>query len=157
VLYTCNLPGCARHAQILRSNLRAIGIELDVRQFSIAEMFTRINEGRDEPFDIAYQNWFYDNADPANSINLPLGPGGPNLRMFADPELDRRMAEAADLSGARRYLAYSALDRDISARFAAVAPFATGTSSYFVSKRIGCVRLHRIYGLDLTRVCLRRR
>jgi peptide/nickel transport system substrate-binding protein len=157
VLYTCNLPGCARHGQILRSNLRAIGIELDVRQFSLEEMFTRINERPDEPFDIAYQNWFYDAADPANFINLPLGPGGPNVRMFEDPELDRRMADAARLSGAPRYRAYAALDRDISARFAAVAPFATGSSSYLVSKRMGCVRLHPIFGLDLTKLCARRR
>ena len=97
VLYTCNLPGCSRHAQILRSNLRAIGIELDVRQFSVAEMFTRINESPDEPFDIAYYNWFYDNADPANYINLPFGPGGPNERPFENREFDRRMADAAKL------------------------------------------------------------
>jgi YVTN family beta-propeller protein len=156
VLYTCNLPGCARHGQILRANLRAIEIELEVRQFSLEEMFTRINERPDEPFDIAYQNWFYDAADPANFINLPLGPGGPNVRMFEDPQLDHRMADAARLSGAARYRAYAALDRDISARFAAVAPFATGSSSYLVSKRIGCVRLHPIFGLDLTKLCTRR-
>jgi YVTN family beta-propeller protein len=155
VLYTCNLPGCARHGQILRSNLQAIGIELDVRQFTVGEMFERINTRPDEPFDIAYYNWFYDNADPANYINAPLGPAGPNVRPFADPRLDRRMAEAARLSGAARYSAYAKLDRDISSRFAAVAPFATGTSSYLVSKRMGCVRLHPIYGLDLTRLCLR--
>lgn len=157
VLYTCNLPGCARHAQILRSNLRAIGIELDVRQFSIAEMFTRVNEGSGEPFDIAYQNWFFDNADPANYINAPFGPGGPNIRMFENPEFDRRMADAARLSGAPRYDAYAALDRDLSARYAAVVPFATGSSSYLLSKRMGCVRLHPIYGLDLTKLCVRHR
>ena len=157
VLYTCNLPGCARHAQILRSNLRAIGIELDVRQFSIAEMFTRINEGTDEPFDIAYQNWFFDNADPANYINAPFGPGGPNIRMFENPEFDRRMADASELSGAERYRAYASLDRDLSARYTAVVPFATGSSSYLLSKRMGCVRLHPIFGLDLTKLCVRRR
>jgi YVTN family beta-propeller protein len=156
VLYTCTLPGCTRHAQILRSNLRAIGIELDVRQFSLAEMFTRINERPDEPFDIAYYNWFYDNADPANYINLPFGPGGPNVRPFENPEFDRRMADAAGQSGSARYRAYAALDRDLSARYAAVAPFATGTSSYLVSKRVGCVRLHPVFGLDLTKLCLRR-
>jgi peptide/nickel transport system substrate-binding protein len=156
VLYTCNLPGCSRHAQILRSNLRAIGIELDVRQFSVAEMFTRINERPDEPFDIAYYNWFYDNPDPANYINLPFGPGGPNVRPFENRELDRRMVDAGRLAGAARYRAYAALDRDLSARFAAVAPFATGTRSYLVSKRVGCVRLHPIFGLDLTKLCARR-
>ena len=156
VLYTCNLPGCTRHGQILRSNLRAIGIELDVRQFSIPEMFTRINTKPDEPFDIAYQNWFYDNADPANYINAPFGPGSPNIRMFVDAELDRRMAEAARLSGEQRYRAYADVDRDLSGRFAAAAPFATGASSYFLSSRMGCARLHPIYGLDLTALCIRK-
>jgi peptide/nickel transport system substrate-binding protein len=156
VLYTCNLPGCTRHGQILRSNLRAIGIELDVRQFSIPEMFTRINTKPDEPFDIAYQNWFYDNADPANYINGPFGPGSPNVRMFEDAEFDRRMGAAARLSGEHRYRAYADLDRDLSGRFAAAAPFATGASSYFLSSRMGCARLHPIDGLDLTALCIRK-
>jgi YVTN family beta-propeller protein len=156
VLYTCNLPGCTRHGQILRSNLRAIGIDLDVRQFSIPEMFTRINTKPDEPFDIAYQNWFYDNADPANYINAPFGPGSPNIRMFEDVELDRRMAEAARLGGEQRFRAYADLDRDLSGEFAAAAPFATGASSYFLSSRMGCARLHPIYGLDLTALCIRK-
>ena len=34
VLYTCDYPDCARHAEILRSNLAAIGIDLTVRQFT---------------------------------------------------------------------------------------------------------------------------
>jgi ABC-type transport system substrate-binding protein len=156
VLYTCNLPGCTRHAQILRSNLSKIGIELDVRQFSLAEMFERVYKPG-EPFDIAYQNWFYDNADPFNYINLPFAPGDTSPRLFRNPEFDRRMTEAARLSGQARFRAYAELDRDLSGRFAAAAPFATGASSYFVSRRLGCVRLHPIFGLDLTGLCIRRR
>ena len=46
VLYTCDLPGCSRHGQILRSNLRAIGIDLEVRQFPIPEFFERLGKTR---------------------------------------------------------------------------------------------------------------
>jgi ABC-type oligopeptide transport system substrate-binding subunit len=63
VLYTCDLPGCSRHGQILRSNLSAIGIDLQVREFPIPEHFERLARP-DEPFDIAYMNWFFDYADP---------------------------------------------------------------------------------------------
>jgi YVTN family beta-propeller protein len=155
VLYTCNLPGCTRHAQILRSNLRAIGIELDVRQFSLGEMFERINKP-EEPFDIAYRNWFSDIADPFNYINVPFALD-PGARPSRDPALDRRMADAARLRGEARFRAYAELDRDLSYRFAAAAPFATGATSDFLSSRMGCVRLHPIYGLDLTALCTKRR
>src|SRR6185436_10113623 len=59
VLYTCDFPGCARHGQILRSNLSAIGIDLEVRKFPLPQLFERIQRP-DEPFDIAYSNWFFD-------------------------------------------------------------------------------------------------
>ena len=66
------------------------------------------------------------------------------------------MAEAARFSGEQRFRAYAELDRDLSGRFAAAAPFATGASSYFLSGRMGCAKLHPIYGLDLTALCVRK-
>ena len=42
VLYTCDFPGCSRHGQILRSNLAATGIDLEVRKFPIPQLFERI-------------------------------------------------------------------------------------------------------------------
>ncbi len=42
VLYTCDFPGCIRNAQILRSNLDAIGIDLEVQQFPGRRFFERI-------------------------------------------------------------------------------------------------------------------
>ena len=44
VLYTCDFPGCIRNAQILRSNLEAIGIDLEVQQFPSDEFFAQIAE-----------------------------------------------------------------------------------------------------------------
>ena len=37
-LYTCNLPACAQLAQIIRENLAAIGLRVDIRQFAFAAL-----------------------------------------------------------------------------------------------------------------------
>ena len=71
MLYTCDLPGCTRHAQILRSNLEAIGITLEVRQFPLSEFFGRVFRPG-EPWDLAYFNWFGEYPDPADFINDPF-------------------------------------------------------------------------------------
>ena len=46
VLYTCDYPDCARHGEILRSNLAAIGIDLTVHQFPLGELFERAGRRR---------------------------------------------------------------------------------------------------------------
>jgi YVTN family beta-propeller protein len=157
VLYTCKLPGCTRHAQILKSNLRAIGIELEIRQFLIPELFKRL-EDPSEPFDIGYSNWFVDLADPFGYINQQFArDGGLRPGLFEDAEFERRMADAAALTGDARLRAYARLDRDLAADAAPAAPFATGVTTYFLSARMGCQVLHPLYGLDLARLCVRGR
>ena len=156
VLYTCNLPGCTRHAQILRSNLATIDIELSVRQFTIAEMFRR-TERPNEPFDIAYSNWFVDYADPFGYINSQFARDGFRPGLFQDPGIERRMTDAAGLSGDVRLRAYAKLDRDLAANAVPAAAFATGTASYLLSARMGCQVLHPIFGLDLAALCIQRR
>jgi peptide/nickel transport system substrate-binding protein len=39
VLYVCNLPYCSQFAQIVRDNLAAIGLEVEVRSFPSAPSF----------------------------------------------------------------------------------------------------------------------
>jgi YVTN family beta-propeller protein len=155
VLYTCKLPGCTRHGQILKSNLRAIGIDLEVRQFIIPEMFKRLGDPS-EPFDIGYTNWFVDYADPFAYINEQFAREGFRPGLFDDPEFERRMADAAALTGEARLRAYAKLDRDLAVDAAPAAPFATGITTYFLSARMGCQVLHPIYGLDLAALCIRR-
>jgi peptide/nickel transport system substrate-binding protein len=168
VLYTCSLPSCTRHAQILRSNLRAIGIDLDVRQFPLEEMFTRLHRPG-EPWDIGYWNWFADYPDPSNFINAQFaGGGGATVPGVAHaPLFERRMKAAANLqlrvantlgpgvlSGNPRARAYARLDRDLARQLAPAAPFASGTASHFLAARIGCEVLNPIYGLDLAALCV---
>ena len=155
VLYTCDLPGCSRHGQILRSNLRAIGIDLEVRQFPIPEFFERLGRPG-EPFDITWSNWFFDYADPFSYINIQFSDEGlSNFGAFDDSPWQERMDAAARLSGDERLRAYAELDRELAAEAAPAAPFASGSSTYFLSARMGCQVLHPIYGLDLAALCIR--
>jgi YVTN family beta-propeller protein len=154
VLYTCDSPGCIRNGQILRSNLRAIGIHLEVRQFPEDEMFRR--EFRpDEPWDIGLYGWVADYGDPYNYINDQFAAGAPRPGGFSDPWFERRMNEAARLQGDARLRAYAKLDRDLAARAAPQATFASGETSYFLSARMGCEVPHPIYGLDFAALCVR--
>ena len=106
VLYTCSYPGCTRHAQILRSNLRAIGIELDVRQFPIDETFTRIRRPG-EPWDLAFWGWAIDFGDPSDFINTLVAESpidGPRSRPRATDDSGgaaHRRCPAAGLRAAR--------------------------------------------------------
>jgi peptide/nickel transport system substrate-binding protein len=155
VLYTCDFPDCSRHGQILKSNLSAIGIDLEVRQFAIPELFERLKRPG-EPFDIGYSNWFFDYADPFSYINTQFADEGLSFGLFESPRWQRRMDDVARLSGDTRINAYAKLDRELAAKAAPAAPFATGTSTYFLSARMGCQVLHPIYGLDLAALCIRR-
>jgi hypothetical protein len=156
VLYTCNLPGCISHGKILQSNLEAIGIDLDVRHFTIGEMFERTQDPR-EPFDIAYSNWYFDVADPFSYINLQFSRAGFRPGLFKDAEMERRMVAANRLVGTARARAYAGVDRDLAARAAPGAAFASGTAGYFLSARMGCQFEHPIYGIDLAALCIKRR
>ena len=154
VLYTCDEPGCARNAEILRSNLRAIGIDLEVRQYPLDEMFRREFRAG-EPWDIGMYGWEVDYGDPYNFINTQFAAGAERPGTFHDPRFERRMEATARLTGRVRLRAYGRLDRDLAAEAAPQATFASGESSYFLSARMGCEVPHPIYGLDLAALCVR--
>ena len=152
-LYTCDLPGCTRHAQILRSNLAAIGIALEVRQFPLHEYFGRVARPG-EPWDIAYQNWFVEYPDPANFINDQFADATSEF-LLVEPEFQRRLKGAASLVGEGRFAAFAELDRELSRDQVPGVPFASGTTTHFLSARIGCEVLHPVYSLDLAALCVR--
>ena len=71
VLYTCNLEFCRQQARVIRSNLGALGLEVDVRQFPTGELMTRAGT-KGEPFDLITAHWGVDYADPWNVLNFLL-------------------------------------------------------------------------------------
>ena len=155
VLYTCKRPGCTRNAQILQSNLEAIGIDLEVRRFANTENYFRTISARPPAWDIAFFGWILDYSDPFDFINSLYGPDAiAEASNFRDPGIWRRMAAAARLTGEERLRAYARLDRDL-ARAAPAAPYASSIKTHFLSARMGCEVSHPLYGLDLAALCVR--
>ena len=83
VLYTCDLPQCAQQAQILKTELAAIGLQLQIKQFSILNMYTR-EDTPGERYDIGFAVWIPDYPDPGDVLG-PLLTSGSRARRSPTP------------------------------------------------------------------------
>ena len=159
VLYTCNESPCPETAQIVQQNLKQIGIDVEIKQFERAVQFSK--EGtKGEPFDIGFEGWQADYADPYDFINILLYGGniGPknnqNFSYFDDPAYNKRMVEAAKLSGDERFDTYGQLDVDLAKNAAPLAAWTNDNDRDFFGERVGCQLYHPIYGMDLAQLCI---
>jgi YVTN family beta-propeller protein len=160
ILYTCNLPFCRQQAQTIRSNLGAIGLGVDVREFPKDELFERAGR-KGEPFDILTAHWAADWADPADFLNVlfdqRIGPrGNVNLAYFTDATLAPELDRVGRLSGDARYGAYRTLSVELARDAAPWVAYASATSRNFLSARMGCQTFQPVYGIDLAALCTRR-
>jgi peptide/nickel transport system substrate-binding protein len=161
VLYTCSFAPCREAAQVVQADLKPIGIDVEIKAFPIAVMFARAST-KGTPFDMVFDAWAADYADPADFFNLVYGPliaptNNINYSYFDSPAWNRRIAAAARLSGARRYLAYAALDADITREGPPYVAVWNGSEQDFFSARVGCQLDQPIYGIDLATLCIRDR
>ena len=109
MLYTCNVSPCDQQAQIVKTDLAAIGIRVEVRAFTDSTLYTK-TATPGEPFDIAYVGWLPDYQDPSAMLNVLLEGGAitPNLQRPDLPRAARRGGTAhrrqalPDLRPARR-------------------------------------------------------
>jgi len=159
IMYTPNLPPWLQEAQIIRRDLRPLGIDVQVKEFPIDDFFARLMR-RGEPFDLAVSGWGESNTDPAQALTIFDGStiradNNSDFSYFEDPALDRQLHAAAKLSGPRRYRTYDRLELELE-RLAPAAAFATDASRNFFSARIGCQIYQPVYGIDLGALCLRR-
>ncbi len=169
VMYTCDQPPCDRIAQIVRTDLARIGIDVVVRTFGMAELFTRMGRPG-EPFDLGWAGWVADYPDPDDTLDVLLASGA--VPPFDDPVWRARLARAGRLSGPERYLAYGRLDGELArdaapprvrpARRRALArdaapwvAYANRPSVAFLSSRMGCRVYQPVYGIDLAALCVR--
>jgi peptide/nickel transport system substrate-binding protein len=152
VLYSGQIPWQLQLAQIVKNNLGAIGIRLDVKTFPVTNSFQRLTRPG-EPFDLAIAGWLVDYPDPSQMLNWLLD-GRAGIPPFNDPAYQRRLAATARLSGPQRDLAYGALDLDLARNAAPLAAFSNPSSNDFLSARIGC-QTHGEYGMDLAALCVR--
>ena len=155
VMYTCNKPACLNGAEIVKADLRVIGIDVETRQFPILELFRR-EYTRGEPYDIGWWGWSVDYADPSDFIDIALAGPVFEARLNRDASRYRRqLAPLSGLSGEQRLRAYGRLDIALAARGAPLAAFANVTADDFFSARIGCQVFQPIYGMDLGALCRR--
>jgi YVTN family beta-propeller protein len=151
VMYTCNERWCRTVAQILRRDLRRLGIDVRIEQFPFAELYDRENTPG-EPFDIGFLRWAPAIVDPGDVLD-PLD-GSP---FFRDETWLARLRAARTLTGGARYRAYGALDVALARDAAPFAAFAVLTQGEFFSARLGCQIAHPVYGIDIAALCLRSR
>ncbi len=160
IMYTPNLSPWREEAQIIRRNLKPLGIDVEVKEFPISNYFTRISR-RGEPFDLAVSG-YASPVDPVQHLTWSfdgssIGPkNNSNLSYFNDPAVNRKLKAVARLSGAKRYRAATRLAFELARDSAPVAAFATTASRDFFSARIGCQVYQPVWGMDLAALCLRK-
>jgi YVTN family beta-propeller protein len=157
VLYTCNLPFCRLHAQVIRSNLGRLGLNVDVREFPKDELHERAGR-KGASFDILDSHWFPDYADPSDFLNVLLDQrirarGNLNNSYYTDARLARELARISTLSSEARYRAYSALSVKLARDAAPWVAYAVGTNLDFFSARMGCQIFQPVYGIDIAALC----
>src|SRR5919198_4673938 len=122
VLYGADRPPVHQLAEIVKTDLAAIGIDVQLQVIPRPNYFTRLATPG-EPFDLAVAGWGADYADPWDFVDVLLhgknapGAGGSdtNFSRFDDPAFNQRMDDASPLQPPARYDAYSSLDHDIMA------------------------------------------
>ena len=70
MLYTCDAYACPQQAQIVKTDLAAIGLRVDIHTLPPATMYAReVRPGA--AFDLAYTGWVPDYLDPSTSWRRP--------------------------------------------------------------------------------------
>jgi hypothetical protein len=81
--------------------------------------------------------------------------GNTNVSYFDDPQFDRSIDRAQQLTGVARDRAYGRLGVQVARVDAPLAAYAVLNARVYVSSRVGCLTYQPVYGVDLAGVCLR--
>jgi ABC-type transport system substrate-binding protein len=161
VLWTVeDTPYMSATAEIVKYNLRQIGIEVETRILPFQLGIERIGR-KGEAWDIAVVGWTADYPDPINVIGTILDPrhvgtaetAGPNVGFFDVAAANRRLQAASRLHGPRRLAAYARLDYDLMREHAPIVPLLVETAYSFVSPSFGCFSLVRGAFVSLVAGC----
>ncbi len=154
VLYTCDRDACGDQAQVIRTDLAAIGLRVVVKTFSVPEIYKMYNVPN-AGFDMGLVWWGADYPDPDDFLNLLLEDRGV-LPTFVDPTYRKRLAAADRLSGVDRYLTYAKLDRELASQAVPWVAFGNSSTHQLFSARIGCQAFVPTFGTDLAALCIRK-
>ena len=157
VFYTCNTGPCIPTAQVVQDNLKAIGLDTEIKPFPRAVQFTKSGT-RGEPFDISLEGWHMDYFDPYDFMFLLDGTtiraaNNNNYSYFNNPQYNRKIAAAASMVGQARYRAFGQLDVDLAKNAAPLASYITDNTRHLVSRSTGCYFYQPVYELDIAAIC----
>lgn len=144
VFWTCGGVVCRQVGEIVRRELRPIGIDVAIRQYDDWDARTSEPGAAYDILDVALP---VDFGDPAAALEPLLG---------GDPALAPRLRRAAGLTGSARLAAYAAIDRLAARGSAPLAAFANDNAGELVSARVGCDVYQAVYGgVSLAALCAR--
>ena len=153
VLWTCNRYPCPEQAEIVKTDLAAIGIDVEIHLFPDEILFAKMASPR-AAFDLAWDGWEPDYLDPAAMLDELLEDGSV-APTFDDPLTREQLGAAARLSGPQRYLTYERLGANIARNQAPLAAFGNISDRDLFSARMGCQVCGGYYGMDLAALCIR--
>jgi peptide/nickel transport system substrate-binding protein len=154
VLYTPAHTLGASQAEILKANLKRIGLDVRIKTLPVTVYFDKLATPG-EPFDIAWAGWLADLPDPSLLNDLFEGRNSPNpnnARMDS-PRFNALLDHASRLTGARRYREYGRVDVELARDAAPAIAYAYDNALTLVGPRVGCVVVDPY--LDLAAACLK--
>jgi ABC-type transport system substrate-binding protein len=159
VMYTSNDQQGRNTGQLVQANLKAIGLDVEVKPYTFAVLIDKTGT-RGDPFDMFWIGWFADYPDPYDFINILLdgrtiGPkNNINTSYFNVPAYQRKMDAAARLTGDARYRAYGNLDIDITRNQSPLVVFSNSNVREFISSNVGCPNYSYAWGgLNIAMLC----
>ena len=146
-LYMANFPLGILNGQIFASNLRQLGIVVDVKYFEFQTLLLKLRTAG-EPWDVGWLPWGAAYADPAGFL-LPL---------FRGTQLEPRIRAANNrVTGLGRDKSWAEFEAKLVRDDPPVAAYAHAMRVDLVSSSFGCYRSHILYELDFAAACVRGR
>jgi ABC-type oligopeptide transport system substrate-binding subunit len=161
-MYTTDVPPAKITAQLVKQQLAAIGLSIEVKEIQLhiaSAAYMEKLARRGESWDIALVLWTPNIPDPHAYLNQLLETqflDGGTLTGFRSAKASRVLSLAARTLQARaRRLAYGALDAMLARNYAPIAALAVANEVTLVSNRVdsGCIVLRPV--LDLAVACLK--
>jgi ABC-type transport system substrate-binding protein len=157
-VYVCGEPANLRIAQLVRSNLRPLGIDVSIVQ-SLGCL--RGPDPKASQADILLITRASAELDPAPFLDSTVGRtsafGGVGPVTYDEPTVKGRLDRARALGQDARLAGYARLQNDLLRGPAPYAAYGSFVAPEFFSERIGCRLIQGAYHvLDLGAVCLRR-
>jgi ABC-type transport system substrate-binding protein len=153
-LYGCGPPSNKRIAEIIRSNLAEIGI--DVHFDESLRCLTGPKPEQLAAADIQLISYASDVFDPASFVELPLGNPYTAPGYWRDARLRTQIESARATRGRARVATYARLEQTLVRDAAPLAVYAGFVSPEFFSARVGCkVSQGALNVADLGALCLR--